>query len=154
MRLYSKPCKTTISFNSFWMRIVFSALLNARSTGAPYLQFWSEARPDWYSLYVQRQHLPPQVGDRLRQGQPQQQAAGQPGSWRPPALSYTRFLHKWDEAAAALQASRIARRQRKEQWLLQQYGGVKPDAAEQQQLMANGAGGCAHGGCRSCDAHV
>ncbi|KAL4457408.1 hypothetical protein ABPG75_012273 [Micractinium tetrahymenae] len=120
------------------------------------VQFWSEARPDWYSLYVQRQHLPAHARQQMLQhvqGQ-QQPAAEQPGIWRPPALSYTRFLHRWDEAAAALQASRVVRRQRREQWLLQQYGGVKPETAEQQQLLASRAGSCSHGGCQSCDAHV
>lgn len=120
------------------------------------LQFWSEARPDWYSLYARRS-----PGQQAAQQQPDAEQGGQGpsssepsngcSSWRPPALSATTLLRRWDAAATALQASRVAKRQRREQYMLQQYGGVSAEAAERQALAPGG--GCNSGACASCEAH-
>ncbi|PSC69063.1 S-acyltransferase 23 [Micractinium conductrix] len=119
-------------------------------------QFWSEARPDWYSLYARRS-----PGQQAAQQQPDAEQGGQGpsssepsngcSSWRPPALSATTLLRRWDAAATALQASRVAKRQRREQYMLQQYGGVSAEAAERQALAPGG--GCNSGACASCEAH-
>jgi hypothetical protein len=109
------------------------------------LQFWSEARPDWYALYVQRrQGGQPDAGQG--EGQAGSSAASSP--WRPPFLSVATLLRKWEQARSALHASRRAKQQRREQWMLQQYGGVTAAVAEQQGLIADG-----HAGCRSCEGH-
>ena len=96
------------------------------------LQFWSTARPDWYAVYAQRQ---------LQQQGNGGGGAGAAGSWSPQAGSVTALLRRWDEARLALHASRRARQQRKEAWLLQRYGGGE----------AAGEAHCAHAGCRACE---
>ncbi|KAL4853541.1 Ankyrin-1 [Chlorella vulgaris] len=109
------------------------------------IQFWSEARPDWYALYVQRrQGRQPDAGQG--EGQAGSSAASSP--WRPPFLSVAALLRNWEQARSALHASRRAKQQRREQWMLQQYGGVTAAVAEQQGLIADG-----HAGCRSCEGH-
>ncbi len=150
------------------------------------MQFWSEARPDWYALYAQR--LPAEQRQRLQQeqGGDEEQGGGgggndsRPtggpssgagprggsgsssdggssgsGTWEPPGFSATSLLRKWEASRRALAQARLRKRQRREAWLLQQYGGVKPETAEGQQLLANGGGGgCSHAGCASCQSHA
>lgn len=125
------------------------------------IQFWREARPDWYSLYAQR--LPPEQRQQLQQelAEDEEQGGGGGGrgpdstssssAWEPPGFSATALLCKWEASRRALAEARLRKRQRREAWLLQQYGGVKPELAEGQQLLANGGGGsCSHAGCASC----
>ena len=114
----------------------------------PLVQFWSEARPDWYSLYAARQQR--QDEEQQRGGDAEQAAAQQAaGGWDPPTLSITSLLRRWEASRRALMEARIAKKRRREAWMLQQYGGVAPDAAEGTPLAANG---CGHGGCGSCEA--
>ena len=128
------------------------------------LQFWNEERPDWYALYSKRnrpqQQQQQEQDEGLEEGQNQQRPAPEGaatssssgGSWQPPTFSFTTLLRRWDLSREALQASRAAKQQRREAWMLQQYGGVRPETAEQQQLLAHGGGSCSHSGCRSCEA--
>ena len=128
------------------------------------MQFWSEERPDWYALYAKRiRPQQQQQEEGLEEGQKQQRppaegsattssSSGGGGSWHPPTFSLSSLLRRWDLSREALQASRAAKQQRREAWMLQQYGGVRPETAEQQQLLANGGDSCSHSGCRSCEA--
>lgn len=138
----------------------FAARLLTRPTHPPtcFPQFWMEARPDWYSIYAQRQPPPPQ-GDEEQAQQPQDDptaggsGGGRNSTWQPPRVSASGLLRKWEATQRLLLEARIKKRQRREAWLLQQYGGVKPDTAEAAQLLAgDSGGGCSHGGCRSCEA--
>lgn len=124
---------------------------------APGLQFWGEARPDWYALYIKRQQYQgavPEPDDPEQPGPPQGSAgASGEAPWHPPAFSVTSLLRRWELTREVLLASRQAKRERREQWLLQQYGGVRPGSAEQAAAAANGGAGCSHAGCSSCEAH-
>lgn len=153
--LSQQPCRAALFTRSYGLN------------GSPHpfvTQFWSEARPDWYALYAQR--LPLAQRQQLQQEEGQDEERGGSGGgesrgtsggngsgdiWEPPRFSATSFLCKWQAARQALTEARLRKRQRREAWLLQQYGGVKPELAEGQQLLENGGGAsCSHAGCASC----
>lgn len=119
-------------------------------------QFWSTERPDWYALYSQRQSYAQQAaaagGDEEAAGGGSG-GGGSSGDWKQPPFSATTLLRKWEAAQRELLEARIRKRQRREAWMLQQYGGVKPDTADEAAaLLANGGDACSRGGCRSCEA--
>ncbi|EFN58648.1 hypothetical protein CHLNCDRAFT_140901 [Chlorella variabilis] len=122
------------------------------------VQFWGEARPDWYALYIKRQQYQgavPEPDDPEQPGPPQGSAgASGEAPWHPPAFSVTSLLRRWELTREVLLASRQAKRERREQWLLQQYGGVRPGSAEQAAAAANGGAGCSHAGCNLSPAFV
>eukprot|EP00887_Chlorella_sp_A99_P002890 scaffold6.g2890.t1 len=91
------------------------------------LTFWSGGpRPDWYALYAERR-----------------------GQRAAPAASVTSLLRRWEAASAALAAARAARLRRRQDRLLQEYGGVRPEAL----AAAEGGGAGGAGGCQHCRTH-